>query len=167
MKTHAEALLAEFQQEAAGTRKILSLVPFDKLDYKPHEKSMALGRLATHVAEIAGWWQECLVHDELDFSKGDFTPKTFTHVDELLAYFDDLVQKSSHIISQSTPENFIKPWTMRNGEMIYFTLPKAEVVRTWCLNHWFHHRAQLGVYLRLLDIPIPGLYGPSADDQGM
>lgn len=164
---HSQILLAEFQFEAANTRKLLALVPMDKQDYTPHEKSMKLGRLSTHVAEIAGWWKECLVHDELDFSKGDFTPKVFATNDEFLAYYDDLVAKTVVILNEISEEEFAKPWTMRNGEQIYFTMHKAAVVRTWCLNHWYHHRAQLGVYLRMLNIPVPGVYGPSADDNGM
>ncbi len=161
-----EILLAEFKHEAATTRKILEKVPLEKGDYKPHEKSMSLMRLATHVAEIAGWWKECLVHDELDFAKGDFTPKVFASSTEFLAYFDDLVAKAEVILNETPESEFAKDWTMRQGEMIFFTMPKAQVVRTWCLNHWYHHRAQLGVYLRLLDISVPRSYGPSADDQG-
>ncbi|MBL7764668.1 MAG: DinB family protein [Chitinophagaceae bacterium] len=162
----SQTLLEEFKQESVVTRKLLALVPMDKLDYKPHEKSMPLGRLSTHVAEIYGWWKECLIHDELDFAKGDFTPKVFHTNEELLNYFDDLLAKSIKILSEVSEEEFDKPWTMRQGEMIFFTMPKSQVVRTWCMNHLFHHRAQLGVYMRLLDIPIPGSYGPSADDQG-
>lgn len=161
-----QTLLAEFKQEAATTRKLLALVPFEKGDYKPHEKSMSLNRLATHVAEIAGWWKECLVNDELDFAAGDFTPKVLNSTDDLLAMFDDYVAKSTVILNETPESEFDKNWTMRQGDMIFFTLPKAQVVRTWCLNHWVHHRAQLGVYLRLLDIPVPGSYGPSADDNG-
>jgi uncharacterized damage-inducible protein DinB len=162
--THNERLLAEFKQEAASTRRLLERVPMDKADYKPHEKSMTLGRLATHVAEIAGWWKECLVKDELDFAVGDFTPKVFTKTEELIALHDDLVAKAEQILTSTPESEFEKMWTMRQGEMIFFTLPKHEVVRTWCLNHLYHHRAQLGVYLRLLDVPLPSIYGPSADE---
>lgn len=159
------SFLAEFKREAATTRKYLERVPFDQLAYKPHEKSMTLGRLSTHVAEIAGWWKETLLLDELDFAKGDFKPKVFTNNEELLAYFDDLVMKAEVILTQVEESVFANPWTMRQGDMVYFTLPKGNVCRTWCLNHWYHHRAQLGVYFRLLGIPVPGTYGPSADDQ--
>lgn len=161
-----EILLAELKHEAIATRKILSLVPLDQYDYKPHDKSMTLGRLATHVAEIIGWWKECLILDVLDFSAGDFTPKVLKSTDELLALFDDLMAKAEKILTEVDEAEFEKMWTMRNGEQIYFTMPKAQVVRTWCLNHLYHHRAQLGVYLRLLNIPVPGSYGPSADDMG-
>ncbi|MBK9249905.1 MAG: DinB family protein [Ignavibacteria bacterium] len=159
-----QMLWAEVKSEAENTRKLLSLVPFDHSDFKPHERSMSLKRLAIHVAEITGWWKECLTQDELDFAKGDFTPKKITTTEELLAFYDDLLAKTE-IILRDTPESeFQKPWTMRNGEQIYFTMPKFDVVRSWCMNHLYHHRAQLGVYLRILNVPIPGMYGPSADD---
>ena len=158
-----EILLEELKQEAKSTRSLLEKVPFDKSDFKPHEKSMSLQRLAVHCAEISGWWKECLVHDELDFSKGNFTPKEFNSVEELLAYHDDLVEKSIKILSDISENEFQKPWTMRNGDQIYFTAPKAGVVRTWCMNHLYHHRGQLTVYLRLLNVPLPSMYGPTAD----
>lgn len=159
----SEILLAELKKEAASTRNLLAVVPFDKLDYKPHEKSMTLKRLTVHVAEINGWWKECLVHDELDFSKGNFTPKEFNTVGDLLAYHDDLVEKATKILNEVSDDEFKKPWTMRNGEQIYFTNCKAEVVREWCMNHLYHHRGQLTVYLRLLNVPLPSIYGPTAD----
>lgn len=159
----SQILLAEIKQEAIATRKLLELVPFDKTDFKSHEKSMTLLRLATHVAEISGWWKECLVQDELDFAKGDFTPKVYNSTADLLELHDSLMVKAEKILNEVSEEEFQKPWTMRNGDMIYFTSPKSEVVRTWCMNHLYHHRAQLGVYLRLLDVPLPGVYGPSAD----
>jgi hypothetical protein len=102
--------------------------------------------------------------DELDFAAGDFTPKVFTKTEELIALHDDLVAKAEQILTSTPESEFEKMWTMRQGEMIFFTLPKHEVVRTWCLNHLYHHRAQLGVYLRLLDVPLPSIYGPSADE---
>lgn len=160
----AKTLWAELQQEAVATRKLLALFPMDQADYKPHPKSMSLKRLAAHVVEIHGWWKECLIQDELDFAKGDYTPREFASVEELLAWFDDLIQKAGQILSNASDEDFAKDWTMRSGDTIYFTQSKATVVRTWCLNHLYHHRAQLQVYLRLLNIPVPGMYGPSADD---
>lgn len=159
----SQILLAEIKQEAVATRKLLELVPFEKADFKSHEKSMTLLRLATHVAEISGWWKECLVLDELDFAKGDFTPKVYNSTADLLELHDTLMVKAEKILNEVSEDEFQKPWTMRNGEVIYFTSPKSEVVRTWCMNHLYHHRAQLGVYLRLLDVPLPGVYGPSAD----
>jgi uncharacterized damage-inducible protein DinB len=162
----SQTLLAEVKEEAAATRKLLALVPLEKGDFKPHEKSMSLKRLTVHVAEISGWWKDCLVQDELDFSKGNFAPKEFNTTADLLAYHDMLVANSEKILNEIKEEEFDRPWTMRNGDQIYFTMPKSKVVRTWCMNHLYHHRAQLTVYLRLLDIPLPGTYGPSADAQG-
>lgn len=164
-KNRMESFIFEIQQEAANTRNLLALVPFDKLDFKPHQKSMSLKQLSTHVAEISGWWKECVINDELDFSKMDYTPKEFKTVDELLAYFDDLTAKAIDILKNVTEDDLMKPWTMRNAEQIYFTAPKVGVVRTWCLNHLYHHRGQLTVYLRLLDVPLPSTYGPTADMQ--
>lgn len=162
----SEILLAEVKQEAIATRKLLELVPFEKADYKPHEKSMTLLRLATHVAEISGWWKECLLDDELDFAKGDHKPKAFTSTEELVDLHDKHILQAEKILTEISEEEFAKPWTMRAGETIFFTKCKSEVVRTWCMNHLYHHRAQLDVYLRLLDVPLPGVYGPSADAQG-
>lgn len=160
-------LLAEVLQESANTRKLLEVVPFDKADFKPHERSMSLKSLATHVAEITGWWKECLLQDVLDFSVGDYKPKEINNTNDLLAMHDDLVAKATAILNEVADEEFAKPWTMRNGEQIYFTMPKAAVTRSWCLNHLYHHRGQLTVYLRLLDVKLPGMYGPTADDQTM
>ena len=162
----SEILLAEVKQEAIATRKLLELVPFDKADYKPHEKSMTLLRLATHVAEISGWWKECLMDDELDFAKGDRKPKVLTSTADLVALHDKHILQAEKILKEVSEEEFSKPWTMRAGETTFFTKSKSEVVRTWCMNHLYHHRAQLDVYLRLLDVPLPGVYGPSADAQG-
>ncbi len=162
----SQVLLAEVNQEAKATRALLAAVPFDKADFKPHEKSMSLKHLATHVAEISGWWKECLVQDELDFAKGDYTPKVFNSTDDILALHDKHIVQADKILNEVSETEFEKPWTMRSGEAIYFTMPKSQVVRTWCMNHLYHHRAQLGVYLRLLDVPLPGTYGPTADVQG-
>ncbi len=161
--TIAQQMLAELQQEGIATRNILAKVPIDKKDWKPHEKSMKLGRLAEHVAEIYGWPKETIVMDELDFSKGDFSPKVINTNEELLALFDKCMATATEILENTPDEEMAKPWTMRNGDMVYFTLPKAVVMRTWVLNHSVHHRAQLGVYLRLLDIAVPSSYGPTAD----
>lgn len=161
----AGKFLAELKQESVNTRLILAAIPFNKAGFKPHEKSMTLKRLALHVAEINGWWKECLVQDELDFSKDSGVRREINSTEDLLNYFDDLLAKSEAILENAKDEDFAKNWTMRNGNVVYFTRPKESVVRTWCLNHLYHHRAQLTVYLRLLDIPVPGMYGPTADTQ--
>jgi len=161
------AFLNELKHESANTRKLLEAVPFDKGDFKPHEKSMTLKKLAIHVTEITGWWKECLINDELDFAVGDHTPKVYNSLEEILAYHDTLVDNAEKILSETSEEEFLKPWTMRNGETIYFTMPKAAVVRMWCLNHLYHHRGQLSVYLRLLDVAVPPSFGPTADFPSM
>ncbi len=155
--------LAELKQEAIATRNILAAVPMQHKDYSPHKKSMTLGRLATHVAEIPGWWKECLVQDVLDFKQETYVPKTFETTEDLLNHFDDLMLKAEVILNATPDEEYSKPWTMKDGDVVFFTMPKYDVVRTWCLNHLYHHRAQLGVYLRMLDVPLPATYGPSAD----
>lgn len=160
-------LLAEFKQEAANTRKILERVPDGQNEWTPHEKSMKLGRLATHVAEIPGWTYVTVSTDVLDFAAGDYKPTVYETTAERLKFFDEQVAKSIEILEKTKDEDLDKDWTMRNGDTVYFTVPKKVALRTWVFSHGIHHRAQLGVYLRLLNQPLPGIYGPSADDQGM
>lgn len=161
----AQDLLRELSQEAIVTRKYLEKVPFEKQAFKPHEKSEELGRLAIHVAEIVAWWRDCLHKDELDFI--DFEPEKIHSTGELLSFFDGLLTEAKDALLQAKEEDFEKPWSMRYGEIVYFTLPKKQVLRIYCMNHLVHHRAQLGVYLRMLDIPVPATYGPSADDDNV
>jgi uncharacterized damage-inducible protein DinB len=160
-------LLAEFKMEAANTRKILERVPDGKNDWTPHEKSMKLGRLATHIAEILGWTYITVKTDVLDFAAGDYKPNVLETTADRLKFFDEQVAKSIAILENTTDEELETDWTMRNGEAIYFTVPKKVALRTWVYSHQFHHRAQLGVYLRLLNVPVPGIYGPTADESGM
>lgn len=160
----AKSLMPEFEYEMANTRKLLEVIPMDKADWKPHEKSFSLGRLTTHVAEIPGWLTMTLNTEGLDFSKGDYKPFATTSSEELLAFFDKNVAEAKASLEKATDEDFMQNWTMRNGDQVYFTMSKIAVVRTWALNHLYHHRAQLTVYLRLLDVKFPGMYGPTADD---
>jgi len=120
-------------------------------------------RLAIHVAEITAWWTSCLQNDRLDFI--GFEPKDIQTTDELLNYFDELLEEAKNALSKVSDEAFEKDWSMTYGDDIIFTLPKKQVARIFCMNHIVHHRAQLSVYLRLLDIPVPAVYGPSADDE--
>lgn len=163
----AAAFLAELDNEAKTTRACLERVPMDKLDWKPHEKSMAMGRLAVHCAEMFGWTKETCKQDVLDFATADFKPFEPTSSEELLAFFDDHIEKAKAILGETSDETFLTDWTMRNGEQVYFTMPKVAVMRTFVLNHIIHHRGQLSVYLRLNDIPVPSIYGPSADEGTM
>lgn len=163
----AKKLWAELKMESANTKKLLEVVPFDKADFKPHEKSMTLKRLACHVAEINGWWKECLLQDVLDFAVDAGVPKEYNSTEDIVSWHDELITKAEEILSNTPDEEFVKPWTMKHGDQVFFTLPKGVVVRSWCLNHLYHHRGQLTVYLRLLNVSLPGMYGPTADNPGM
>jgi len=163
--TIGQELLKELVLESVVTRRYLESVPFDKLDFKPTEKSEALGRLAVHVAEITAWWSACIDNDHLDFI--DFKPAIIESKAALLSYFDTLLALAKKSLSRVHDEEFEKDWSMKYGDEILFTLPKKQVARIFCMNHLIHHRAQLGVYFRLLDIPVPAVYGPSADDENV
>lgn len=160
-----QILAAELTQEAISTRKMLERLPADKLAWKPHEKSMTTERLAGHIAEMLTWTGVTLGNDELDFSKFDYTPKVYTDSADLVADFDKNIAEAVEILNNTPNETFHENWTMRNGEQIYFTMPKIAVMRGFVLSHIIHHRGQLSVYMRLLDIPVPSIYGPSADEQ--
>ena len=160
--TFIEFFKNQFSAEGANTRKMLSRVPDDQFNYKPHPKSMDMKRLVTHIADLPGWIHMTFTSDELDFAKPYDQPEVNSN-EKLMAYFE---QRYNDGLSTLVPENeavLNKPWTLRNGDKIYSTDPKIEIIRM-SLSQQIHHRAQLGVYLRLLDIPIPGSYGPSADE---
>lgn len=157
-------LLAELVHEAQTTKKFLALVPSEKLDWAPHEKSMKLGTLAQHIAEIHGWAKEIIAADELDFATMEYKPEPIKDANDAVERMEKGLAVSKDLLSSASNEDMGKPWTMRQGEQIFFTLPKQVVYRTWVLNHIIHHRAQLGVYYRLLGIAVPGSYGPSADE---
>lgn len=159
-----QPLIAELQQEAAKTRKILERVPVERGEWKPHNKSMKLGKLAMHVAEITGWVSMTMLTDELDLTQFDYKLKAPETQEELLAKHDEHVMQAVAVLEGCSDADFDRMWTMRRGETVYFTMPKHAALRMFAYSHLFHHRAQLGVYLRLLDIPIPGMYGPTADE---
>lgn len=162
--TTIEFFLKQLNEESDTTRKMLQQVPDDKYDWQPHPKSMDIRRLSTHIAELPTWINIALTTDELDFESGDHKPVVVNNTSELLDLFERSVIDGR---SQLVPENEAKLdelWTMRSGKTIYSRRSKLEVIRM-TLSQIIHHRAQLGVYLRLLNIPIPGSYGPSADEQ--
>jgi len=163
----SSVLIGEMEQEAKTTRTCLERVPADKFDWKPHEKSMEFGKLAAHIAEMFGWTPATLQQAELDFSKMDYKPFEPKTTDDLLEFFDRTVAEAIDVLRNTGDEVFLEDWTMRNGEKVYFTMPKAVVMRSFVMNHIVHHRGQLSVYLRLNDIPVPALYGPSADEGSM
>lgn len=158
-------LLQELEAEAVTTRKMLARVPFDKADWKPHQKSMDMLRLATHVAELPGWITMALTTSELDFANNPYKPVTLTTNAELLDYFEKTLASGKESLTAATEEQLLPNWTLRNGDQVYSVSTKYEVIRM-SMSQIIHHRAQLGVYLRILDIPIPGSYGPSADEMG-
>jgi uncharacterized damage-inducible protein DinB len=159
-----QPLIAELVQEGTSTRKILERVPVEKGDWKPHEKSMLLGKLAMHVAEIPGWVALVMLTDGLDFAKFDYKLKAPATQDELLAKHDEHIAQAKAVLEGCADAEFDKIWTMRTGDKVHYSLPKHAALRRFAFSHLFHHRAQLGVYLRLLDIPIPGMYGPTSDE---
>lgn len=155
--------LTEMEREAQTTRKMLSRIRDDKYDWQPHEKSMTVRQLATHIAELPTWVPMILTTDELDFAANPYQPIAINNTTELVAYFETCLNDAKAQLVPVHEAVLNQPWTLRNGEEIYDVSPKHEVVRmTFC--QIVHHRAQLGVYLRLLNIPIPGSYGPSADE---
>ncbi len=160
-----EMFLEEMNREAVTTRKFLAAVPSDKLDWQPHPKSMSIRALATHIAELPTWVTLALTTEELDFAASPQTPTIHNSTAEIQEHFErSLVEGRLHL----TPECELKmnePWTLRSGDTIFSTTTKAQTIRH-AFNQIVHHRAQLGVYLRLLDIPVPATYGPSADDPG-
>jgi uncharacterized damage-inducible protein DinB len=160
----SQMLLPEFDMEMASTRKLLANLPEDKLDYQPHPKSMKLGRLAGHVAEMPGWIASLPGQDSLVIPP-DWKPNTATSKAQLLASFDENVTKGRAALESLTDEELQKPWSLVFGGHTAFTLPKIAVIRSVVMNHTIHHRGQLGVYYRLNDIAVPGMYGPSADDK--
>lgn len=158
--------LKEMEEEAATTRKMLARVPIEKFSWKPHPKSMTLQRLATHVAELPGWVSMTVNTNELDFANNEYKPKVVDSIAGLLEYFETGLANAKADLQKTNEEQLNELWTLRNGEQIYSVRAKHEVIRmSFCQT--VHHRAQLGVFLRLLDIPIPGSYGPSADEQEM
>ncbi len=161
--SNIQALLKELELEAATTRKMLSVVPNDKYDWRPHSKSMNIRSLATHIAELPNWVMMALTTDELDFQANPYKQVEINNTTDLLAYFEKCLVDGRKHLAETNETVMAQNWTLRSGETIYSVSSKAEVIRmTYC--QIVHHRAQLGVFLRLLDIPIPGSYGPSADD---
>lgn len=161
--TISQSILPEFEDEMKKTRALLERVPEDKFDYTPHAKSMSLGRLATHVAELASWAQTTLTTELLEIP-GDYKPHLAATREELLHTFDKGVTEARSAIQAASDEDWRKTWTCTYGGQTIISAPRTEVMRGPVLNHLIHHRAQLGVYLRLNNVAIPGMYGPSADE---
>lgn len=159
-------LLTEFDIEMEATRRVLERVPPDRLDWTPHEKSMTLGRLATHVADLPRWVPFTMTTDELDGENpGDaMGPRQLESAQAMVDWFDEQAGRARTAIESASEAAWTGTWTMRMGEQVYFSLPRWLVVRRFAINHMIHHRGQLTVYLRLAGALVPGTYGPSADE---
>lgn len=155
--------IRELEAEAAVTRKMLALVPTDKMDWAPHEKSMKLRNLAVHIAELPGWIASGFNKDGIDFATAPYSPTLFETTDDLLRIFEEKMAEAKTYLVEENASKLGERWTLRHGDMVLWDADRWGVVRM-AISQIIHHRAQLGVYLRLLNIPIPGSYGPSADE---
>jgi len=160
-----QALLAEFKHEANNTRKILERVPTGKLTWKPHDKSMTLGRLATHNAEIPISIARTITESEFDFGSFVFKRETKESTEAILQLFEERKESAIKLMESASDEDLNALYTLRRGEQVLVTVPRKVNIRNIGFNHLYHHRGQLSVYLRLLDVNVPGMYGPSADEQ--
>jgi len=162
-----DSLLPEFDQEMANTRKTLDRVPEDKFGWKPHPKSFTMGHLSTHIANMIGWTSDTMNKDSFDISPPGAPPykevPAATHA-ELMAKFDESVAGARAALAGASDETFLGNWSLKAAGNTLFTMPRIACIRSFVMNHVIHHRAQLGVYLRLNDIPVPSIYGPSADE---
>jgi uncharacterized damage-inducible protein DinB len=164
--TIGKSFLGELDQEAATTRRLLERVPMDKQSWKPHKKSTAMGPLANHIVQLFGFMQLVLTSPEFSFTPGDpnAVPPEIKSNKELLDRFDANVKAMRDGLAAADDATMQQAWTLRSGDTVIFSLPRAAVVRIMILNHVIHHRGQLSVYLRLNDVPVPSMYGPSADE---
>lgn len=160
----SEQIASELQFEAATTRRMLERVPEESFDWKPHEKSTALGRLAGHIAELPSLVGPVLTQKELDFNVAGFKPFIPSSVAELLERFDRNIASAVELLKSNPDDGLSESWRLRSGEQVLFESPRAAVLRSMALNHIVHHRGQLSVYLRLLNVPLPPVYGPTADE---
>ena len=162
----SDALLPEFDHEMATTRRLLDRVPEARFAWKPHDKSMSLGQLSAHIANIPYWCSATLDVTVLDLDTlGDPVPRLPSSREGLLAEFDKQVTGARARLARATDPEFLAPWTLKKGAQEFFTMPRISAIRSFVMNHSIHHRGQLSVYLRLNDVPLPSIYGPTADEQ--
>jgi uncharacterized damage-inducible protein DinB len=162
--TLIDSLSTEFEREAKTTRKHLERLPADKLDWRPHEKSFTAAGLASHMTEMAGWSEAILKQDGLDFDPATYKPYLATSVEDLLKTFDDNVAKGKQALAGATDDTLAQSFSFKIMGQVRFERSRADVFRDVALSHIIHHRGQLSVYLRLLNVAVPGSYGPSADE---
>jgi len=164
-----DALLPEFDQEMANTRKTLERCPEDKYGWKPHPKSFSMAGLATHIATMTGWAVDVIGKDSFDIAPPGAPPykeEPVTSRQQLLARFDQSVSAARAALAGAGDAHLTQTWSLLAGGQTIFSMPRIACLRSFVMNHTIHHRAQLTVYLRLNDVPVPALYGPSADEQG-
>ncbi len=162
-----DTLITEFDHEAATTRKHLERLPNDKLDWRPHQKSFTATGLASHIVDCIGWADSIFNLDELDIDPATYKSYEAASTDDLLKTFDDKVAKCKQVLAASDEERLSQPWRFKVNGQLFFERSRAAVFRDFVLSHLIHHRGQFSVYLRLLEVPVPGSYGPSADEQVM
>ncbi len=160
--TRKKQLQAQLAAEAETTRKFIEAFPFDKKDYQVHEKSMKLNDIFMHVLDLASWVEMAVTTYELDFEKVPYEPKQLNSVEEAMTYFNECVAKGMNALENANDSVFDERWVLRSGDQIYSNSTKEEIIRV-AHNQTVHHRAQLGVNYRMLDIPVPQSYGPTAD----
>jgi len=159
-----DPVLGELTHEAATTRRLLDRVPERHLGWKPHEKSMTLGRLATHLAEIPGWVSSIVEKDEFDVGASGYTPAKIETVADIRAMFDRNISAVTDTLKRQSNDRLLASWRLKKNGQVVFEMPRMGVIRSLLMNHLIHHRGQLSVYLRLKDVPLPSIYGPTADE---
>jgi uncharacterized damage-inducible protein DinB len=159
-----KSLSNEVIHETENTLRILKALPEDKFDYKPHPKSMSLGELANHVLELHGWVSFVFTKDSFDFHS-DYIPTKLSRIEDMVAKLEEMKKENLSVLENLPDENYLTNWTLKAGDHVIAELPKAAAYRFIVTNHLVHHRGQLTVYMRMLDVPVPGIYGPSADDK--
>ncbi len=165
--TIVEDILAEFGQEVKSTRQHLERIPEELFDWQPHEKSMTFRQLGSHIAESFDWVDSMLQQDVMEFDPAEWTPYVATDRADMLAKFDKGVATARDVLEGQPDEHMLKRWTLKMGGEVVLNEPRGAMVRNFMINHHVHHRAQLGVYLRLKDVPVPQTYGPSSDETDM
>ena len=163
----AEAMAQELAQEAKSTRTLLERLPDGQFGWKPHEKSMTMGHLASHIGESLGWAKSIIETDELSFNVAEYKPVIAENVEEALKLFDEQLTQALGALDGVSDDHMMANWKMVMDGQTVFDMPRLAVVRGMILNHLYHHRGQLTVYARMHDVPLPAIYGPSADEQQM
>ena len=163
----SDGLLPHYDQEIGRTRRLLESVPEDKFAWSPHDKSMSLGELASHLAAVLAWAPTIIEQDEFDVappgSEGSYSPTTYETLTDILNAFDKNAGNAREMLAAKSDEEYMAPWSLKKGGEVLFTAPRVGVVQDMLIHHLIHHRGQMSVYLRMCDVPVPQTYGPTAD----